>query len=245
MKENRINELFIQILYDNIAYNKDLINDWGFSCVIKVNGKNILFDTGAKGDVLLDNMEKLLISPNDIDYVFISHDHWDHTGGLEEFLKINNNVKVFLLKSFSEKTKQIVKSNNAKIIEIEDEEKIFENIITTGDMIGEKHEQSLIIETEEGNIIIAGCAHPNIVNIIKKAKKISNNNILFVGGGFHYLHDNIEQINENIFKLKTYNIKYIAPSHCTGELAIERIKQSFGNKFIDSGVGKTLFPQYT
>ncbi len=238
MKENVKSELFMQILYDNIAYNENLIFDWGFSCIIEIGGKNILFDTGAKGDILMGNMEKLSIDPKNIDYVFISHDHWDHTGGLEEFLKINNNVKVFLLKSFSDKTKQIVKNNNAEIIEIENEQRIFENIITTGDMIGEKHEHSLIIETSKGNIIIAGCSHPNIVNIINKAKKLSDNDILLVTGGFHYLHDNIEQINNNISKLKSFNIKYIAPSHCTGDLAIKQIKQSFGNKFIDSGVGK-------
>ncbi|MCK4523693.1 MBL fold metallo-hydrolase, partial [candidate division WOR-3 bacterium] len=187
MKENVKSELFIQILYDNIAYNENLISDWGFSCIINIGGKNILFDTGAKGDILLNNMNKLSIDPKSIDYVFISHDHWDHTGGLEEFLKINNNVKVFLLKSFSDKTKQIVKDNSTEIIEVENEQKIFENIFTTGDMIGEKHEQSLIIETNKGNIIIAGCAHPNIVNIIRKAKKLSDNDVLLVAGGFHYL----------------------------------------------------------
>lgn len=240
MKENVESELFIQILYDNIAYNENLISDWGFSCIINIGGKKILFDTGAKGDILIDNMNKLSIDQKNIDYVFISHDHWDHTGGLKEFLKINNNVKVFLLKSFSEKTKKIVKDNNAEIIEIENEQKIFENIISTGDMIGEKHEQSLIIETNKGNIVIAGCAHPNIVNIIEKVKKISSNDILLVAGGFHYLHDNVEQINYNISKLVSFNIKYIAPSHCTGELAMERIKQFFSNQFIDSGVGKIL-----
>ncbi len=240
MKENKIEKLFIQILYDNILYNKDLVNDWGFSCIIKIDGKNILFDTGAKGDILMMNMEKSSIYPKDIDYVFISHDHWDHTGGLEEFLKINNNVKVYLLKTFSEETKQIVKDNNAEIIEIENEQNIFEHIITTGDMIGEKHEQSLIIETDKGNIIIAGCAHPNIVNIIEKSKKLSNNNILLVAGGFHYLHDNAVQIDNNIAKLKPYNIEYIAPSHCTGDMAIKQIKYIFGNSFVDSGVGKIL-----
>ncbi len=240
MKENVESELFIQILYDNIAYNENLIADWGFSCMINIGGKNILFDTGAKGDILLNNMNKLSIDPKSIDYVFISHDHWDHTGGLEEFLKINNNVKVFLLKSFSDKTKQIVKDNSAENIEVENEQKIFENIFTTGDMIGEKHEQSLIIETNKGNIIIAGCAHPNIVNIIRKAKKLSDNDVLLVAGGFHYLHDNIEQINNNISKLKSFKIKYVAPSHCTGDLASKQIKQSFGDKFIVSGVGKIL-----
>ena len=61
----------ITIIYDNEAYQKNLTADWGFSCLVEVDGRMILFDTGAKGDILLANMEKLSIDPLAIDTIFI------------------------------------------------------------------------------------------------------------------------------------------------------------------------------
>ena len=79
----------ISIIYDNEAFDKSFKPDWGFSCLIEAFGRKILFDTGANGDILLGNMEKLNINPVLVDMIFISHAHWDHIGGLLPFLKIN------------------------------------------------------------------------------------------------------------------------------------------------------------
>ena len=49
----------ITIIYDNKVWKDNLKADWGFSCLIEVYGKNILFDTGANSRILLKNMEKL------------------------------------------------------------------------------------------------------------------------------------------------------------------------------------------
>ena len=84
----------IIIVYDNTFFEKGLTSDWGFSCFIESKEEpNVLFDTGTKPNILLDNMKKLKISPDDIDEVFISHSHHDHTGGLKELLKLNRNIK--------------------------------------------------------------------------------------------------------------------------------------------------------
>jgi len=62
----------ITIVYDNTAFRKGLQADWGFSALIEVKGRKILFDTGANGRILLSNMEKLEIDPKEIEDVFIS-----------------------------------------------------------------------------------------------------------------------------------------------------------------------------
>lgn len=67
----------IIILYDNTIYNEDLQADWRFSCLIELSeNKRILFDTGACGYILIENMEKLNISPKTIDVIYISHNHF-------------------------------------------------------------------------------------------------------------------------------------------------------------------------
>ncbi len=77
--------LKITIIYDNTAWLKALPADWGFACLVEARGKKVLFDTGAKGPLLLGNMQALQIDPLEVDTVFISHNHWDHTGGLADW----------------------------------------------------------------------------------------------------------------------------------------------------------------
>jgi 7,8-dihydropterin-6-yl-methyl-4-(beta-D-ribofuranosyl)aminobenzene 5'-phosphate synthase len=108
----------LKILYDNRANDEGegggngFQADWGFSCWVEFSGKKILFDTGANGDILLSNMEKFNLNPKDLDLLFISHDHWDHTGGLDTILKSYNNstMKVYILSSFSAETAEKIKN---------------------------------------------------------------------------------------------------------------------------------------
>ncbi len=84
------------VVYDNNPYDERLKTDWGFSCFVVGLEKSILFDTGADGQTLLSNMEKLGIQPEQIDVVVLSHIHRDHTGGLEELLARNSRIEVWL-----------------------------------------------------------------------------------------------------------------------------------------------------
>jgi len=68
------------IVFDNTTKNKQLKADWGFACVIEYHDRMLLFDTGADGNILLNNMKKLNINPQSIHSVFISHNHFDHIG---------------------------------------------------------------------------------------------------------------------------------------------------------------------
>ena len=159
----------ITVIYDNNPYKEGLETGWGFSCLVTGMEKSILFDTGP-GQVLLDNMEKLAVKPDEIDIVFLSHIHGDHTGGLNSFLEKNSNVTVYLLKSFPEKFKDEVRSSGAKIVEIQQSLKICEDVYSTGQVGGWMKEQSVIIRTDKGLAIITGCAHPGIVKIINPVR---------------------------------------------------------------------------
>ena len=88
----------ITIIYDSkIAKDiKGLKAGWGFSCFIQTKEKNILFDTGWDGDILISNMKLLAINLKDIDLVVISHSHWDHCGGLARLLNLNKDLKVYV-----------------------------------------------------------------------------------------------------------------------------------------------------
>ena len=58
------------------------IGEWGFSAMIEVDGERILFDAGSKENTVLQNAKELNINLDNIDNIYLSHNHKDHTGGL-------------------------------------------------------------------------------------------------------------------------------------------------------------------
>ncbi|PIP11895.1 MAG: MBL fold metallo-hydrolase, partial [bacterium (Candidatus Stahlbacteria) CG23_combo_of_CG06-09_8_20_14_all_40_9] len=120
------------IVYNNVPYNENLTTAWGFSCLIDLKDKNLLFDTGGDGSILLDNMRKLKTDPKNINIVVLSHIHSDHTGGLWSFLEQNNDVVVYLPASFPEDFKKRIRETGARFISVQTHTKIYENVYSTG-----------------------------------------------------------------------------------------------------------------
>ncbi len=204
----------LKILYDNSA-REGFKSAWGFSCLIEGKEK-ILFDTGWDGHLLLYNMRKLGINPKDIDKVVISHDHWDHAGGIPFILNEIGYTDVFVPKAFSEKLKKEI-SSRATLYEVSEKQKISDKIFTTGELGILIKEQSLFIETDKGFVVITGCAHPGVDNILDFVKKFGE--IYRVIGGFH------DFSNLNYLK----DIPILSPCHCTTKL--KEIKTIYPEKY--------------
>jgi hypothetical protein len=95
----------LTILEDNFAYAPDTDFYWGFSCLIEGTEQTVLFDTGGQPSIFLANAAQLGVNLAAIDHVVISHDHWDHTAGLPDVLKLNPRATVWLPCSVSAATK--------------------------------------------------------------------------------------------------------------------------------------------
>ncbi|MGB9722209.1 MAG: MBL fold metallo-hydrolase, partial [bacterium] len=217
MPEEKKDILKITIIYDNNSFIPELRTAWGFSCLIKGAEKTILFDTGGDGKILIENLKSLGINPGDVDLIFLSHEHWDHTSGLMDFLNKNHNVVIYLLSSFPEEIKNSIKSANAKFIEITKPMYICEKVSTTGELGTVIKEQSLVIETKKGLVIITGCAHPEIVHIIKSVKEYFKQNIYLVIGGFHLGEFSDTELKKIIQQFRKVGVKKVGPCHCSGE----------------------------
>jgi len=221
-------------------YKEGLGTSWDFSCVVTGIEKIILFNTGANGVLLLENMSKIEIDANGIETVVLSHIHGGHTGGLEMFLEKNPHVSAYLLKSFPKRFKRMVNSYKAKIVEVEKHTKICENVYSTGQLGTLIKEQGLIIRTEKGLIIITGCAHPGIVKMVKTAKDLFNEQILLVMGGFHLEWATKGRVKNIITAFEDLNVKYVGPCHCTGDKARAFFEKRFGENYINIGAGKVV-----
>ncbi len=234
------NMVNITVIYDNNPLKEGLETSWGFSCLITGLEKTILFDTGGDGSLLLENMKKLAIEPNSIELVVLSHEHWDHIGGMEMFLKENHNVNVYVPESFQQDFKETVTASGAKIIETQEPAVICRGVYSTGQMGTSIKEQGLIIRTDKGLILITGCAHPGIVKMTQKTKEILNEQILFVMGGFHLNAASQSRIKEIIEAFKELKVEYAAPCHCSGDNARELFAEHYGEKYLNVGVGRVI-----
>jgi len=233
-------EFTFTVVYDNNPFNPALKTDWGFSCFIEGSQKNLLFDTGAHGDLLLSNLKELSIDPQDIEIVVLSHFHKDHTSGLSALLKENPELTVYVPDFFPTQFKDSIKQAGASYVDIKSFQKIQENVYTSGVISGWINEQSLIVDSKKGLVLITGCAHPRIVNIIKRVKDLTKKDIFLVFGGFHLTGFEDHEIEEIIRSFKQMGVKKVGPSHCSGKEARSLFEQAYGNDYVSIGAGKKI-----
>jgi 7,8-dihydropterin-6-yl-methyl-4-(beta-D-ribofuranosyl)aminobenzene 5'-phosphate synthase len=207
----------ITIIYDNTVWQRGLEADWGFSCLVEAHTRTLLFDTGAKGSLLLDNMRKLQIDPTSIDAVFISHDHWDHMGGLSDFLDIHP-VRVFVPSSYAHPLKA------EEVISVTKGTEIYDGIFSTGELRNGEH--SLCIRKNGDVVIVAGCSHPGVADILK-ASSVYGKPVALIGG-LHGFSDYgaIESLT------------LICPGHCTQHKA--EIQARYPDAYMESGAGRVI-----
>lgn len=234
-------DITITVIFDNNLYEPGLTESWGFSCLIEGCEKTILFDTGGDGDILSGNMNKLGVNPEDIDVIVLSHIHGDHTDGLPSVLSKNNDVTVYVLQTFPYSFKEDVKGRGAEVVSVEDPIRICKNVYSTGLLSYPVDEQSLIIRTDRGLIVITGCAHPGIVRIVKKAKELLQDEVLLVMGGFHLRDIGRSDIEEIVSDFRELGVLYAGPCHCSGYTARELFKEEYGRYYIEIGVGKIIY----
>ena len=233
--------MIITIVFDDNVINNRFIPGHGFSCLIKLNQKTILFDTGSDSSTLLNNMRQLGEDHKDIDSIILSHIHDDHVGGLTGIIERNKAVTVYLLRSFPIDFKGKVKSLGATVEEVEEPREIFSGVYTTGELGSGIREQSLIIGTNEGMVIITGCAHPGVVKIIRTAKYIIPREKVYLAmGGFHLLGTPSRKIRSIIGSCLKLGIVKVAPCHCSGDEARMQLKKSYMGDYIKSGVGRII-----
>jgi 7,8-dihydropterin-6-yl-methyl-4-(beta-D-ribofuranosyl)aminobenzene 5'-phosphate synthase len=235
-----IDRITATILYDNTTAAKGVQADWGFACLVEGLEKTILFDTGTKNEVLLHNAQVLGKDLAQMDVLVLSHDHRDHTGSLADVLGLNPGIEVYLPVSFPATYDSIIHSHDAKPVRVAQSVEIFEGAALTGEMGDRIKEQSLILETKRGLVIITGCSHQGIVEILERTSKLHKQDIYLVFGGFHLLRHTDDQVSEIIEQFKILGVNMCGATHCTGDGAMTLFREAYGENFMPIGVGRVV-----
>jgi 7,8-dihydropterin-6-yl-methyl-4-(beta-D-ribofuranosyl)aminobenzene 5'-phosphate synthase len=273
----------ITILCENSVGRRVGSGEHGFSAFIETNRGNYLFDTGS-GYSIVSNSLALSKDLRTVNKIFLSHGHYDHTGGLPEVLKLKGEVdvhahpgifldRIHVVKENDKETKRFVgipyKKNyleflganfifNTNFTEVE------RGIFLTGEVprrtsfekpdpglfaeVDRKmtqdifpDDQSLILDSQRGIILILGCAHSGLINIINHViTKTGKDKFHAILGGTHLDFLTSEQLEETIKILKKLDIERIGASHCTGMKAAFRLHQEFVNRSFYGYVGSVL-----
>jgi 7,8-dihydropterin-6-yl-methyl-4-(beta-D-ribofuranosyl)aminobenzene 5'-phosphate synthase len=268
---------------DNMSKGKRLFAEHGLCFYIEDEGKKILFDTGYS-DIFIKNAVSLGINLFDLDYIVLSHGHYDHTWGLAHYLAYYMSAKIQKQKvkkpviishpdTFLEKfekgfgefgcmltpqklqkcfdvitTKEPYQlSQNltflGEIPRINDFEakeplgKVFKDGSYEDDYLME--DSALIYKSDDSLIVITGCSHSGICNIVEYSKKIAEKTkIKNIIGGFHLINTPQEKMNKIIDYFKLQELEELYPCHCTDFYAKVELAKKLNVK--DTGVGTVL-----
>jgi 7,8-dihydropterin-6-yl-methyl-4-(beta-D-ribofuranosyl)aminobenzene 5'-phosphate synthase len=241
-------ELKFTIIYDNNIHDTNLQEGFRFSCFVEFNDKKILFDTGGDSKAFFDNTQKLDIKLKDISHVVFSHQHWDHTAGFADVLQnVSEGTKLYLPHHFSSSLSNAL-PKNIELHQVENFQQIESDVYSlvlkgrTG-VIKEcfsVYEQAMIFDTYKGLVILTGCGHPGISNIINHVNDKFSREIHMVIGGLHLHHSFGFTINKVIKEMQSAGVKNIAPCHCTGKTATDRLQKAYGANFHRLGTGAIL-----
>ncbi|MBV9392225.1 MAG: MBL fold metallo-hydrolase, partial [Verrucomicrobia bacterium] len=245
------------------------VGEWGFSALVEVGGKRILFDTGGRPETVLNNARELGVDLSSVEDVILSHNHWDHVTGLvtlrRELSKSNPNAlcrahvgrgifwerlippdaRLIGRAGYSITMTEVKKGYEAlggTFVEHQKPEELFAGVWLTGPVprpFPEKNwspgvhlrdpsgkivednipeDQSLVLDTNKGLVILTGCGHAGLINILTYARQIVRPaaQVYATLGGFHLFAAKADALAWTAEKLKEFGVAQIVGAHCTG-----------------------------
>ncbi len=231
----------LTILFDNVPNREEMTPLWGFACWVEPKeGTPWLFDTGSNGRVLLQNARVAGIDLSRAKELVLSHPHWDHVGGLDTVLELAPAIRLYLTESFSKLwIRDLERLGGGVTVVGEKPMFLFDGVESTG-MMAEIGEQSALIRSAAGPVLLTGCAHAGIVEIAARATEMAGESLALVMGGFHLFRSEAWEIEETIEGLVALGVRQVCPTHCTGERATEMFRTAFGADCLQGGVGAVV-----
>jgi 7,8-dihydropterin-6-yl-methyl-4-(beta-D-ribofuranosyl)aminobenzene 5'-phosphate synthase len=242
-----------------------LKTEHGISFLIEKEGRKVLFDTGQSG-AFIENAYKLGLSLHDVEFVAISHGHYDHSGGLKRLSETNQSFTLITGEGFfrlkyatdnisyeylgNDFSEAFIASKGIRHLTISDPiQEILPGIfaltafprIHPDEVVNPRFviksdsgftpddfsdEICIAVETGRGFVVLLGCSHPGMKNMIDAAASRLPGPLFAVMGGTHLVEASPECLAASVSYLKDYGFGAIGLSHCTGEIAMGQIAKT-------------------
>ncbi len=272
----------VTVLCENsVAGPFGLTGEHGWAAYIEADGTRILFDTG-QGQGLVPNSVILKKALDRIDFIVLSHGHYDHTSGLPKAVQLRGEVPVFahpdvFLDRYWAREGQKrhigirfrrswLESLGCRFELRTDFTEIHPGIYLTGEvprvtdfeppdpnmkvpakdgseMVQDqlRDDMSMVVDTPSGLVVILGCAHAGLVNILKWcARNLPGRPFDTVIGGTHLGFAGTDQFEKTLSALEDFQIRRLGASHCTGLENSSRLYCALGENFFHASVGVTV-----
>lgn len=260
------------VLLENTSCVPGLETAHGLSVWVETDRHRLLMDLGP-GEEFLRNGEKLGVDVTRAEVCVISHGHDDHGGGLGAFLRVNRQAKVYVSElafgRFFSRREEIsldpALKNHPRICltgpltALDRELTLFSRI--PGDTLvpaanqglldengpdGFLHEQALLVREGDRLLLLGGCAHRGIVNILEKAREIAGRYPDYVLTGFHLAAGGTGKCLAGDAYLDALAERLLATGamfytcHCTGPEALDKLKARMGGRLEGVSAGTVL-----
>ena len=248
-------------LMENTALSSEFACEHGLSLYLETDGQKILFDAGQSG-AFADNAGKLGTDLGAVEICILSHGHYDHGGGLGRFLEENTYAKIYVNRHAFEPhynasgkyiglDLQLQKTNrlcytdgnwllreNLHLLTLDTPPMDTSGltVMENGQLRPEdfRHEQYLLVEERGKKILISGCSHKGILNIMEAFRP----DILV--GGFHFMKiEDPEKLESYARKLLEYPTTYYT-GHCTGKQQFAALKEIMGERLHEVCAGTVV-----
>lgn len=255
------------LLENNLSRNRALTAEHGLSFLVETGDKKILFDCSA-GKAARKNAEKMHVSLKDVDYVILSHSHYDHAAGYPDMVSYGVHAPLVTGPQFFEEKyardgdkytylgcgfgPELLERNKIRHLVCEGMLTLFEGCHVVGSFkrkyafekpparfvrLTEEgmaeddfpDEVCLVLEAQKGLIVIAGCSHPGILNMIEGVRERFGKQVYAVFGGSHLVEADAGRLGATVDMLWGMGIRMAGFNHCTGDEAQERLCAAGGD----------------
>lgn len=233
-----VSKVKLLVLVDNNPGELGLETAWGLSILVEAPHTRILFDTGPSPKVLLENSHKLGIDLSNIRIVVLSHEHGDHINGLRALDDYVEKIRVYVPYGFNNSFINFIRSRGYKVIIVNDTVEIDEGVYVLKPAYGPPWEHALAINIDgKGLVIVTGCSHPGLDDIVEEAVRALGVKPYIVIGGFHLAGASMDEIKHVVDGLLSLGAEKIYPLHCSGDEIREYLQEVYSEHYGDGGVG--------
>lgn len=239
----------LTVLIENTAPDA-LLREHGLSVYINYNDTPILLDGGSSGK-FLENAKSLGVDITSIKLAVLSHGHYDHGDGLAAFLRENASGSVWLRPAaldehwsdnggarhyigLSEEVKGLLAGRSRLADGLT---QVMPGVWLAPDSV--EHEQSLVLEGEEGLVVLNSCCHAGAGYIVRGVKEaFPGKRVRALIGGLHLMGKNTHCLGvapgivKNLGKwlFEELEVETLYTGHCTGDPAFELLKEAYPDR---------------